>query len=310
MPVDDQQGGAPTIARQEPGWYDDPWNPANIRRWDGDEWTGETAPKPAAAPVAPAGASAAPPKPAARPRRVNPFVVGGVVAAVAVVAVVVVMSGHGSSSSSTATTAPPATTPTTAARVGLSSSVLVASDLGGGWTGVESRPLAATEFTQGPCGNAAWAHNTAGYLSSFVKGASAATAHGSVIVKVTQAPTLAVANDQQTAVESPAYGACLQQRIEAEVRSQLPPGQVLASAATTPFSVQLPVPSRAFVVSVLVSAPGGGRRVVTVNTVAMFSGTYLATVEVSWSSDAPLGGQIVQQQAAYEAAHLAALSAA
>jgi len=87
-------------------------------------------------------------------------------------------------------------------------------------------------------------------------------------------------------------------------------GQAVASATTTPFTVQLPIPSRAFVVSVVVSRPGGAVRVVTVNTVAMFSGRYAATVEVSWSSDAPLGGQIVQQQAAYEAAHIQALTAA
>src|SRR5581483_5283608 len=258
MPVDEPMGGAPTTARREPGWYDDPWNAANIRRWDGAEWTGETAPKPAAAPAPAPGAPVAPKPPRTR-RRVNPLVAGGVVAAVAVVGAVVVMSGHSGTSSPTATTEAPATVPTTAAPAGLSSSVLTAADLGGGWTGIESRPLTPTEFQQGPCANGAWAHNTAGYLSSFVKGASAATAHGSVIAKVTQAPSLAVVNDQQAAVNAPAYGACLQQRVVGEVRSQLPAGsgQAVASATTTPFTVQLPIPARAFVVSVVVSRPGG-----------------------------------------------------
>ena len=79
-------------------------------------------------------------------------------------------------------------------------------------------------------------------------------------------------------------------------------------ASTTPFSLQLPVQTWAFVVNVTVSTPGG-TRVVTDNTVTMFSGQYSATIDVSWSSDAPLGGQIVQQMAAYEASHLTALSA-
>src|SRR5579871_6570238 len=336
MPVDDQQGGASTIPRRDPGWYDDPWNATQIRRWDGAEWTGETAPKPvtppnaplASAPSSPSSPSSNAPSPAgftsdAPPRRngapasarsrrrVNPLFVAGAVAAVAVVGVVVALSGHSSSSSSTATTeAPPASTPTTGAPAGLASSVLVPADLGTGWTAIESRPLTPAEFTLGPCANPAWAHNVAGYLSSFVKGASAATAHGSVIAKVVEAPSLTVADDQHLAVQAPAYGACLQQRVVAEVRSTLPAGssEVVSGATTTPFAVQLPIPSQAFVVSVVVSRPGAAPRVVTVNAVAMFVGRYSATVEVSWSSDAPLGGQIVQQQAAYEAAHLTALA--
>ena len=33
-------------------WHEDPWNPAQLRWWDGSEWTGHTHPKPAPAPVA------------------------------------------------------------------------------------------------------------------------------------------------------------------------------------------------------------------------------------------------------------------
>ncbi len=31
-------GGSPPA----PGWYDDPWNPQALRRWDGSAWSGET----------------------------------------------------------------------------------------------------------------------------------------------------------------------------------------------------------------------------------------------------------------------------
>jgi hypothetical protein len=306
MPVDDQQGGGPVIAQREPGWYDDPWNAANIRRWDGEGWTGETAPKPAAAP------REARPK-AQRGWRVNPLAAGGFGVAVVVIALVVLVAGHsGTSPPATTAVRPLSGAPTTLAPKGLASAVLVAADVGGGWTAVESRPLTPMEYTLGPCGSGLWAHNTGGYLSSFLKGASVASAHGSLITKVVEAPSLEVANQQQAIVDAPAYGGCLEQMVVADVRSQLPAGsgQALTAATITPFSLQLPVPSRAFVVSVTVSLPGGGRRVVYDNAVAMSSGRYLATVEVSWSSDAPVGGQIVQQLAAYEASHVTALTGA
>ena len=75
----------------------------------------------------------------------------------------------------------------------------------------------------------------------------------------------------------------------------------------TPFTLNLGIPSRAYVVSVTVAGPGTATHQVTVNAVTMFSGRYEATLDVSWSSDAPLGGEIVQQQAANEATHLASL---
>jgi hypothetical protein len=310
MSGDDLQSGGPVVTRREPGWYDDPWNPANIRRWDGEEWTGETAPRPAAAPGRqPAAPGRQPGNAPSRGRAwpINPLVIAGVVAAIVVVGVVVMLSGHGGSSP-TATTLGPAPAPTTAAPAGLPAAVLTAADIGTGWTAIEARPLTAAEFTQGPCGSAAWAHDTGGYLSSFVKGRSAATAHGSVITKVLQAPSLEVANTQQAVVEAQAFGGCLEQRVVGEVRSQLPPGESLGGATITPFNLELSLPSRAYVVSVMVKGPGGATRVVTDNAVAMFSGRYAAMIDVSWSSDAPLGGQIVQQEAAFEAAHLTALT--
>ena len=311
MPLDEHPGGAPGTAQREPGWYDDPWNDANIRRWDGEEWTGETAPKPVAAPGAPGARGNPAATPAKRGVRVNPLVAVGALAAIAVVAGVVLVSGHGGGPSTSATTAPAGgATPTTAAPVGLPSAVLAATDVGGGWTAVETRPLTAKEYTQGRCGSPLWAHDTAGYRSSFVKGANVGSAHGSITAEVLEAASLGVAQQQQSLVEAAAYGTCLQQTIVFEVQSQLPPGQQVVAATVTPFSLRMTTPSRAFVVNVTVSLPGGGRRVVTDNAVAMFSGRYMATVDVSWSSDAPLGAAIVQQQAQFEATRLAALTAA
>jgi hypothetical protein len=331
--VDDRwtPGGTPPA----PGWYEDPWNANAIRRWDGHDWTGEAAPKgsspdsppqppqmaePHDAPRPPTfsrvpaaglglpGPSPAP-APSRRTRRANPLLVAGIAAAVVVVAVVVVMSGHGGSTS-TSTTLAPAPPSTVAGPVGLAGSVLNASDLGKGWTATPpAHALTAPEYTQGPCGSSFWAHNVAGYTSSFVNGASAATAHGSVVTKVVQAPTVAISDQQQSVINAPAYAACLKQTVTSEVRSQLVPGsgENVTTVNITPFSLNLTFSNHAFVISVTVARPGGATRQVTVNAVVIFSGRYAATIDVSWSSDAPLSGQIVQQQASNEASHLTSL---
>jgi hypothetical protein len=328
-------GGPPP----EPGWYEDPWNPKSIRRWDGSQWTGETlskdaTPPPAAPPlpvavdppvVAPAPPPVQPTKfsndpfaPAPQPeatyaatgrRLPNPFLLAGIAAAVVLVGVVVVMSGK-SSTSGTATTLPPAPVPTVAKTVGLAGSALTAADLGTGWTASPpAHALTAPEYRAGPCGSAFWSHNVGGYESSLVNGRSAATAHGAAVTMVYKAPSVVEIDQQQTFVSSPAYAACLKQTITDEVRRQLPAGsgQTVSSVLVTPFTLILGIPSKAYVISVTVAGPGAATRQVTVNTVAMFSGHYEATLDVSWSSDAPLGGAIVQRQAANEATHLTSL---
>lgn len=335
-------GGPPP----EPGWYEDPWNAQAIRRWDGSQWTGETlskgsTPPPAEPPppvaveppddvepddVAPAlppiqpfafandpFASApepeAQPSPATRRRLPNPFILAGIAAALVVVGVVVVTSGK-TSTSNTTTTLPPAPIPTVAKSVGLAGSVLTAVDLGAGWTAAPpAHALTAPEYTSGPCGSSFWSHNTGGYESSLVNGRTAASAHGAAVTLVYQAPSVVGTNQQEGFVSSPAYAACLKQTITTEVRSQLPAGsgQAVSVVTVTPFTLNLGIPSRAYVVSVTVAGPGAATHQVTVNAVTMFSGRYEATLDVSWSSDAPLGGEIVQQQAANEATHLTSL---
>ncbi len=265
----------------------DKWSPASL-------FAPETAPAPAA--------------PAAR-KRPNPLLIGGIVAAVVVVIAVVVMSGHSGSTSSSPPPLAPAS-PTTAGAVGISASVLNASDLGSGWTASPpAHALTAPEYTQGPCGAAAWAHNVAGYQSSFVNGASAATAHGAVVTSTVEAPSLVIAQQQQGVIEAPAYAACLKQTVTSQVQSQLPAGsgQAVSTVTVTPFSLNLTVPNHAYVVTVTVAGPGKATRQVTDNAVLLFSGRYSARVDVSWSSDAPLAAAIVQQQSSNEAAHLESL---
>jgi len=373
-------GGPPPA----PGWYEDPWNANNLRRWDGGQWTGETAskssgppapepepePEPidhpaqptssaaapsweptpaAAAPWEPAPAAAAarepapasaaawepapaaaapseptpaspapweaapaaaPSPPAGRRRRLpNPFLIVGIVAAVGVVAAVVITSGHSGSSNTTTPLAPPAPSASTAP-LGLPASALTDVDLGAGWTASPpAHAMTAAEYTAGPCGSALWAHNVGGYESAFVKGASAATAHGAAVSKIVEAPTLATADQEWSLIAAPAFATCLQSSVTAEVRSQLAPGsgQSVTGSTVSPFSLGLSVPSRAFLVSVTVTGPGAVTRQVTDYSVAISTSRYIARLDVSWSSDAPLGAQIVQEQAANEASHLAAL---
>src|SRR5271169_4567993 len=56
-------GGPPPA----PGWYEDPWNANNVRRWDGGQWTGETASKSSGPPPPPEPERA--PEPAPEPER-------------------------------------------------------------------------------------------------------------------------------------------------------------------------------------------------------------------------------------------------
>jgi Protein of unknown function (DUF2510) len=295
--------------------YEEVWTPTDDVHPDDqpDHPSTPSAPEPGAATPSldhPAGAT----PPAPRPRLTIPPiwrqvpkpVLAGVGVAVAVVVAVVVLSGHGHSNPA-ASTLPPAPA-TTAAPHGMPDSVLTAADLGPGWTpSPAAHPLAATDYTHGPCGSPLWTHDVAGYQSSFVNGASAATAHGAVVNRTLKAPSLAVANLQQTVITDLSYGDCLKQTVTAQVQSQLPPGQAVTATAVTPFSLQLPVTSVAYVVTVTVTGPGGVTRQVTDNSVTMMSGRYLATLDVSWSSDAPLAATIVQQQASDEAARLEAL---
>ena len=255
------------------------------------------------------GAAAAPPAPprAAPPvwRLVPKPVLAGIGVAVAVVVAVVVLSGH-SHSTAASSSLPPA--PPTTVVLGLPNSVLNAADLGQGWTpSPPAHPLAGPDYTHGPCGSPLWARDVAGYQSSFINGATAATAHGAVVIRTVKAPSLAVANQQQTDNTDLSYGNCLKQRVTAQVQSQLPPGESVTATAVTPFNLQLVVTNVAYVVTVTVTGPGGTTRQVTDNSVTMMSGRYMATLDVSWSSDAPLAATIVQQQASIEAARLESL---
>jgi hypothetical protein len=269
-----------------------------------DPWAPETlyAPDHAGAPATPAASP-----PAAPPlwRQVPKPVLAGIGVAVAVVVAVVVLSGHGHSNPPSATL-PPA--PPTTVVLGLPNSVLSAADLGQGWTASPpAHPLTAADYTHGPCGSPLWAREVAGYQSSFVNGATAATAHGAVVTRTLKAPSLAVANQQQTVITDLSYGDCLKQTVTAQVQSQLPPGESVTATAVTPFNLQLAVTNVAYVVTVTVTGPGGTTREVTDNSVTMMSRRYMATLDVSWSSDAPLAATIVQQQASIEAARLESL---
>jgi len=308
--------GPPTTALRAPAKVGDHGTaaPGDRAAWADHD---DQAPADTWAPVSPlrAGTSPAPPGPPAPPsggppfpwRVPNRFVLAGIGVAVAVLIAVVLLSGHGHST--TASTGLPTAPATTAAVLGLRDSVLSGADLGKGWTASPpARPLAAPEYTRGPCGSALWARDVAGYESSFVNGVGASTAHGAVVTKSFEAPSLAVADQQQTVISAASYGGCLRWVVTSQVQSQLPPGEAATSVTVTPFSLQLPASNVAYVVTVTVAGPGGTTRQVTDNSVAMVSGRYVATVDVSWSSDAPLDATIVQQQASVEAARLEALS--
>jgi hypothetical protein len=102
---------------------------------------------------------------------------------------------------------------------------------------------------------------------------------------------------------------CFKQQVVAEVESLFPPGsgQSVTGTSVNPFTMSLPVPTESYVVTVSEAGPGPTTEFLTDDSVVMFEGPYEATVDVSWTSLAPLTQEIVQTQAANEAQHLLSL---
>src|SRR6202035_2861484 len=115
-------------------------------------------------------------------------------------------SGHSAkhvTAPSTSTKTAPPTTAAPVAQVALSEGALSADDLGGAWTAKAAiAALGQAEVTQGPCGSSLWAHDVAGYRSSFQDGAGGFIHTGTVTSAVREAPSESVANSQAAFVTS------------------------------------------------------------------------------------------------------------
>jgi hypothetical protein len=157
----------------------------------------------------------------------------------------------------------------------------------------------------------------AGYESSFVNGSSASAAHGAVVSEVFAAPSISASGAQRSFVKSSAFLPCLEQGAATEAQTLFAPGShqavgTISAAAfdlTLPATTQAGITSQAFVLTIPILAGRGVSQTITDDAVELFDGPYEATLDVSWSSLAPLPQQIVQLQAASVAAHLVALTA-
>lgn len=199
---------------------------------------------------------------------------------------------------------------------GLASGLLQLPDLGPGWTAHPgAHAMAAAEYRQGPCGSSLWAHNTGGYQASYINGAATEQSHGALVNFVLEAPSASVASQQQALVASPAFLPCLERTAAQEAASEFPvgSGETVGQVTANPFTLNLPastqssVLSTCYVLTIPVLLKGKVVQTITDDSVTMFAGVYEATLDVSWSSLAPLTQQIVQLQAAALAIHLAAL---
>ena len=323
-----------------PSWQPDPWNPNAQRWWDGSEWTGRVAP---AGPAPPDPRHETPGPPGAvlvasvahdpsswdetarsrkrqaptfqRSRRGPEVLIGAaVVVAIVVVAAVVFSSSSGSPPKNTQGGVPlaPVALGPSAGEQGLGAGLLDVSDLGPAWTPHPyGHPMAPADYTHGPCGSKLWAQDVGGYEASFLNGDAAGQSHGAVVNEVLEATSARVASQQQRFVASPGFLTCLNVTDGQEALSQLR-GATLGQVSADPYALHLPTSTRAaiqstaYVVTIPVAGQGGAQTI-TDDSVVMFSGPYEATLDVSWSSLAPLTQQIVQLQADALAIHLAAL---
>jgi len=135
--VEGAGGGA---GSSPPAWHDDPWDPSQLRWWDGGEWSGHTYPKGEAAPAAP---------PAAGSSMSLPWLVIGIAGAIVVVVLgVILLSGSD----------PDPVSPTgdtdvvesdsdaqSAARNAQTAMEAVATDQNGSYAGIDAADLATVE---------------------------------------------------------------------------------------------------------------------------------------------------------------------
>jgi uncharacterized protein DUF2510 len=325
-------GSAPPPTEQlEPGWYPDPWNPGQQRWFSGGDWSGRTAPAgstPAdprreetaayeppttAEELRPAAAPAEEPSPwerkpptgptFAKDRTVPIVLVVGVVIAIVAVAAVVLLSGSGSpKGQSSGGIAQPVTVAPTVH--GLAAGLLVAADLGPGWTPHPgAHAMKPAEFKAGPCGSTLWQSDIGGWQASFINGAAVGASRGAVINEVREAPSPTVIGQQQAYIASPAFLPCLRQEAAGKASSLVGPGSRVGAinvqplALTLPATTQASMSSRAEILTIPVTASNSTSQVITDEHVQLFYGPYEATLDVTWSSLAPLTSEIVQLQA-------------
>lgn len=283
--------------------------------------------RPAAAPVAAAPVADAPVaegqspwerKPPSGPtfakdRTVPTVLVAGVVIAVIAVAAVVLLSGGGSpKSQSDGGIAQPVTVAPTVH--GLAAGLLIADDLGPGWTPHPgAHTMKPAEFKAGPCGSTLWQADVGGWQASFINGAAVGASRGAVINEVRETPSPAVIGQQQAYIASPGFLPCLQQEAATKAASLVGPGSKVGTISVQPLTLTLPattqasMSSRAEILSIPVTASNSTSQVITDEHVQLFYGPYEATLDVTWSSVAPLTSEIVQLQADALATRVAGL---
>lgn len=321
----------------EPGWQPDPWNSAAMRWWDGQQWSGRTAPL-GSAPAdgtgtaggaggarsdggrrqGPSGQDTEQGVPGGeRPSRTAAILIGAAALVAVVVLAAVVLTGHHPSPSTKAAALPSATSaPAQApgskpALAGLADAVLTPVDLGGGWTASPAPgPLAAPDYTTGPCHSPLWAHDVGGYQSRLVNGGGGDVRSGYVESDVLEAPSPTAATAEAAFMTSSSYVPCLKATLTGQLEGDLSgTGIQLAQVSADPLTLDVPGTSQGYAVTVGLIDPGAGLgEVITDDHVDLFNGRYEASLDIVSCSCRPFSQpDIVQQQAARLAQRLAGL---
>src|SRR5581483_11010522 len=187
---------------------------------------------------------------------------------------------HVSAGSTATTAAPPTTAP--AKQVSLSEGVLTQDDLGGAWA--PKAPVAALtgdQLTSGPCGSVLWAHDVAGYTSSFVSG-TVVKQLAKVVSAVREAQTEAASESQAAFVTSSSYAPCLRDMITLQMALWAKTlGGQLDGLALDPLPLDAAVTNKqAYVATVAIGDNAGDEIGFTVDFVELFTGRYEATLEI------------------------------
>lgn len=172
----------------------------------------------------------------------------------------------------------------------LSSGVLTASDVGGGWFPAPSPgQLDQAAVHGGPCASALWARDVGGYESAFIRG-QGDFRNGEVISKVFEAGGAADAQAQQTFVGSRQFVPCLKAGAASDLRTLLGPTVDITKLdiRVDPLDPGFDVPAMGYTVTMDVDTRQLGTLTIANDVIEVFDGPYEGMLSLSSCTCAPV----------------------